>query len=103
MKASGLCHSDLSVIEGKLPLPLPILLGHEGAGVVLECGKGVSNVKPGDHVVLNNVPECGVCPCFRSPKTNYCNEIDAGRAQASPFTWNGVPVRTMSRSRNFLR
>jgi S-(hydroxymethyl)glutathione dehydrogenase/alcohol dehydrogenase len=101
MKASGICHSDLSVWQGKLPLPLPMILGHEGAGIVLECGSGVDNVRPGDHVILNNVPECGECACCRSPKTNYCNEIDAGRAQGSPFSLNGEVMRTMSRGATF--
>jgi S-(hydroxymethyl)glutathione dehydrogenase/alcohol dehydrogenase len=64
--ASGVCHSDLSVIDGTIPLPLPIVLGHEGAGVVEAVGPGVSSVRPGDHVVLSWRPECGRCPwCLR--------------------------------------
>ena len=61
MAASGVCHSDLSVQNGTLPLPTPIVLGHEGAGVVEAVGDGVTNVAPGDHVVLSWVPECGHC------------------------------------------
>ena len=61
-KAAGLCHSDLSVINGVLTLPpLPCVLGHEGAGVVQEVGRGVTRVKPGDHVLLMWVPVCGQC------------------------------------------
>ena len=66
MAATGVCHSDLSVINGTLPLPLPMVLGHEGAGVVQEVGGGVSNVTPGDHVVLSFIPNCGDCfHCLR--------------------------------------
>ena len=56
--ASGVCHSDLSVQNGTIPLAPPIVLGHEGAGIVEEVGEGVS-LKPGDHVVLSFVPACG--------------------------------------------
>jgi S-(hydroxymethyl)glutathione dehydrogenase / alcohol dehydrogenase len=59
--ASGVCHSDLSVQNGTIPLAPPIVLGHEGAGIVEEVGEGVTTVKPGDHVVLSFVPACGVC------------------------------------------
>jgi S-(hydroxymethyl)glutathione dehydrogenase/alcohol dehydrogenase len=61
LHASGLCHTDLEVIEGALPYPLPIVLGHEGAGVVEQVGTGVTHVKPGDHVVCSWNPHCGHC------------------------------------------
>ena len=61
MKATGICHSDLSIINGTIRWKLPSVLGHEGAGIVEEVGEGVSNVKPGDHVVLSFVPNCGNC------------------------------------------
>jgi alcohol dehydrogenase len=62
--AAGLCHSDLSVINGDRPRPMPMLLGHEAAGVVEELGTGVSSLKRGDHVVMVFVPSCGHCqPC----------------------------------------
>ena len=67
MKATGICHSDLSVINGTIPVPFPMVLGHEGAGVVEALGPGVTNVKPGDHVTLSFVPHCGDCyHCLRS-------------------------------------
>ena len=59
--ASGLCHTDLEVIDGALAYPMPIVLGHEGAGVVEEVGAGVSDVKAGDHVVCSWNPHCGHC------------------------------------------
>jgi S-(hydroxymethyl)glutathione dehydrogenase/alcohol dehydrogenase len=61
MVAAGVCHSDLSAINGTIPQPLPLVLGHEGAGVVEEVGEGVLNCKPGDHVVMSFVPNCGKC------------------------------------------
>jgi S-(hydroxymethyl)glutathione dehydrogenase/alcohol dehydrogenase len=61
MTATGVCHSDLSVINGTIPQPFPIVLGHEGAGVVEAVGEGVTNTKPGDHVVMSFVPNCGKC------------------------------------------
>ncbi|BBK42070.1 alcohol dehydrogenase [Allostella vacuolata] len=61
IRASGLCHTDLEVIQGQLAYPLPIVLGHEGAGVVEAVGTDVSLVKPGDHVVCSWNPSCGHC------------------------------------------
>ena len=62
--AAGLCHSDLSVINGDRPRPMPMALGHEAAGIVEEVGEGVTDLKRGDHVVLVFVPSCGHCgPC----------------------------------------
>lgn len=62
--AAGICHSDLSVVNGDRPRPMPMALGHEGAGVVVECGLGVEDMKPGDHVAMVFVPSCGGClPC----------------------------------------
>lgn len=63
--AAGLCHSDLSVINGDRPRPMPMVLGHEAAGVVDQPGPGVTDLQPGDHVALVFVPSCGRCsPCL---------------------------------------
>ncbi len=62
--AAGLCHSDLSVIDGNRPRPTPMVLGHEAAGIVEKLGSGVDDLKVGDHVVMVFVPSCGHCiPC----------------------------------------
>jgi alcohol dehydrogenase/S-(hydroxymethyl)glutathione dehydrogenase/alcohol dehydrogenase len=61
LRASGVCASDASVLKGDLRSPLPIVLGHEGAGVVTEVGDGVTNLRAGDHVVVTAMPQCGVC------------------------------------------
>jgi len=65
IRAAGLCHSDLSVISGDRPRPVPMVLGHESAGEVVECGTGVTDLKAGDRVVLVFMPSCGCCmPCM---------------------------------------
>jgi alcohol dehydrogenase len=65
IKATGLCHSDLSVVNGDRPRPMPMVLGHEAAGEVVECGPGITDLKPGDQVVMAFVPSCGSClPCM---------------------------------------
>ncbi|MDH6609210.1 Zn-dependent alcohol dehydrogenase [Streptomyces sp. SAI-208] len=68
--AAGLCHSDLSVVDGTIPFPVPVVLGHEGAGVVEAVGEGVTHVGPGDHVALSTLANCGVCAdCDRGRPT----------------------------------
>ncbi|MEV8633985.1 Zn-dependent alcohol dehydrogenase [Streptosporangium sp. NPDC051023] len=62
IRATGVCHSDLSVINGVLPMPLPIIPGHEGSGEVVEVGDHVTTVKPGDHVIISWTPACDSCP-----------------------------------------
>lgn len=93
VKATGLCHSDLHVYEGKLPWQFPALLGHEAAGVVVECGPGVTDFKPGDHVIPFLIPHCGKCAYCRSSKTNLCTEALARlRPRESRFSLAGRPV-----------
>ena len=72
MRAAGLCHSDLSVIDGNRPRPLPMVLGHEGAGVVEEVGPGVADLAVGDHVVTTFVPSCGHCGPCRDARPALC-------------------------------
>ncbi len=92
--ASGLCHTDLSQIEGKAaPYPFPVVVGHEGAGIVRACGPNVSSLSVGDHVVPLGIGECGVCsPCL-SGKTNMCEAFLADMAApVTRFSLNGQPV-----------
>ena len=70
--AAGLCHSDLSVIDGSRPRPTPMALGHEAAGEVVECGPGVEALAPGDRVVLCFVPSCGDCGPCRTERPALC-------------------------------
>jgi S-(hydroxymethyl)glutathione dehydrogenase / alcohol dehydrogenase len=93
VKTTGLCHSDLHAHEGKLPWQFPALLGHEAAGVVVECGPGVTKLKPGDHVVPFLIPHCGKCAYCTSTKTNLCVEAFARlRPRESRFSLGGKPV-----------
>ena len=91
VRAAGLCHSDLSVIDGSRPRPVPMALGHEAAGVVEALGEGVSDLAVGDHVVLVFVPSCGRCgPCAAGrpalcepgAKANGAGTLAFGRAAA---------------------
>lgn len=79
LKAAGLCHTDLGIWEGHSPIGanLPVVLGHEGAGIVLETGPGVTDLKPGDHVITF-APECQVCGACHSTKGNFCESVLAG-------------------------
>ena len=76
IKATGVCHTDAYTLSGADPEGLfPAILGHEGAGVVVETGPGVSALKRGDHVVPLYIPECRACPACLSGKTNLCTAI----------------------------
>jgi S-(hydroxymethyl)glutathione dehydrogenase/alcohol dehydrogenase len=74
MKVAGLCHSDEHAVTGDLPMPLPVIGGHEGAGVVEAVGPGVTTVAPGDHVAISFVPSCGRCKYCSSGRGYICNE-----------------------------
>jgi S-(hydroxymethyl)glutathione dehydrogenase/alcohol dehydrogenase len=82
IKATGICHTDEFTRSGDDPEGLfPAILGHEGAGVVVEVGEGVRTVKPGDHVIPLYTPECRECPSCLSRKTNLCTAIRATQGQ----------------------
>ncbi len=74
LRASGVCHSDISFLEGKWPAPLPYILGHEGAGTIEAVGPGVSSRRVGENVVLTFVPGCGRCRFCLEGRINLCTE-----------------------------
>lgn len=84
VRAAGLCHSDLAVVEGVIPFPVPVVLGHEGAGVVEAVGDGVGHVAPGDHVALSTIANCGACPDCGRGRPTMCRK--AIGMPGKPFT-----------------
>jgi S-(hydroxymethyl)glutathione dehydrogenase/alcohol dehydrogenase len=87
---AGLCHSDVSVIDGTIPFPTPVVLGHEGAGVVEAVGAAVRKVKVGDHVVLTTLGNCGQCAACDRGQPTHCR--DTFGKLPRPFTLEGAPV-----------
>jgi S-(hydroxymethyl)glutathione dehydrogenase / alcohol dehydrogenase len=79
LASAGVCHSDYHVMKGEWTLPLPMVLGHEAAGVVEKVGSGVTQVKPGDHVILNFRPNCGWCRYCAIGRPVLCNGADTLR------------------------
>ncbi len=99
IKATGICHTDAYTLSGADPEGLfPAIMGHEGAGVVVETGPGVASVQPGDHVIPLYTPECRQCKFCLSGKTNLCGAIRETQGQGlmpngtSRFSLNGEPV-----------
>jgi NDMA-dependent alcohol dehydrogenase len=81
--ACGVCHSDLSAINGTIALPLPLVLGHEGAGVVEEVGEGVTDLAPGDHVIFSFIYMCGKCRFCVAGRPVLC--LEQGKALTTPL------------------
>ena len=99
IKATGICHTDEFTLSGADPEGLfPAILGHEGAGIVVDVGPGVTSVKKGDHVIPLYTPECRQCPSCLSRKTNLCTAIRATQGQGvmpdgtSRFSLGGKPL-----------
>lgn len=98
ISAAGLCHSDLSVVNGSRIRPVPMLLGHEAAGHVVACGPDVASVAPGDHVVMTFLPRCGTCPGCATEGVLPCQPGSAANAAGSlmngdrRLSRNGQPV-----------
>jgi S-(hydroxymethyl)glutathione dehydrogenase/alcohol dehydrogenase len=99
IKATGICHTDAFTLSGADPEGLfPTILGHEGAGVVVEIGPGVTSVQAGDHVIPLYAPECRQCPSCLSRKTNLCTAIRATQGKglmpdgSSRFSLKGKPL-----------
>src|SRR3954467_4832374 len=99
IKATGICHTDRFTLSGADPEGLfPAILGHEGAGVVMEVGAGVTTLVPGDHVIPLYTPECRQCKFCLSRKTNLCQKIRATQGKGlmpdgtSRFSLDGKPI-----------
>jgi S-(hydroxymethyl)glutathione dehydrogenase/alcohol dehydrogenase len=99
IKATGVCHTDAFTLSGSDPEgEFPVILGHEGAGIVLEVGEGVTSLRPGDHVIPLYTPECRECEYCLHPKTNLCQKIRATQGRGlmpngtSRFSLNGKPI-----------
>ena len=99
IKATGLCHTDKYTLSGADPEGLfPAILGHEGAGVVVEVGPGVTSLTPGDHVIPLYTPECRQCKSCLSRKTNLCTSIRSTQGRGlmpdgtSRFSFKGQPI-----------
>ncbi len=94
--ASGVCHSDLSIATGLVPMPPPVILGHEGAGTVLEVGSAVTRVREGDRVISSFMPTCGECWYCIHDQPNFCERLlDVSMARHSRRE-NGKRVFSMS-------
>ena len=99
LKATGVCHTDEFTLSGADPEGLfPAILGHEGAGIVVDVGPGVTTLKKGDHVIPLYTPECRTCEYCLNPKTNLCQAIRSTQGQglmpdgSSRFSLDGKPV-----------
>ncbi|MFE9647285.1 Zn-dependent alcohol dehydrogenase [Streptomyces sp. NPDC006365] len=90
ISAAGLCHSDLSVVDGTIPFPVPVVLGHEGAGVVEAVGAGVTHLRPGNHVSLSTLANCGACAECDRGRPTMCRKAIGRPGQ--PFSRDGRPV-----------
>jgi S-(hydroxymethyl)glutathione dehydrogenase/alcohol dehydrogenase len=74
LQAAGVCHSDVSVIDGTIPFPTPVVLGHEGTGIIAEVGSAVTGLSVGDHVVISTLSNCGACAACDSGRPTHCRE-----------------------------
>ena len=98
--ASGICHSDISVINGTIDWPAPAVLGHEGAGIIEKLGPGVTELAVGDHVALHTLANCGRCGPCASGRPTHCRQSLGNRAQ--PFSRNGEPVSSFAATSTFV-
>jgi len=92
LRASGVCHSDLSIWDGTLGGSFPVVLGHEGAGEITELGEGVAGLSVGDHVILSWIPPCGRCRYCWSGQANLCTTVRERQVGRGHLSSGGVPV-----------
>ncbi|MFI2633508.1 Zn-dependent alcohol dehydrogenase [Streptomyces collinus] len=92
LAAAGVCHSDLSLSDGTMRVPVPAVLGHEGAGTVVSVGEGVDHVSPGDGVVLNWAPSCGACHACSLGEVWLCADALTGAAAVYARTTEGTDL-----------
>ncbi|MFI2716595.1 Zn-dependent alcohol dehydrogenase [Streptomyces collinus] len=92
LAAAGVCHSDLSLSDGTMRVPVPAVLGHEGAGTVVSVGEGVDHVSPGDGVVLNWAPSCGTCHACSLGEVWLCADALTGAAAVYARTTEGTDL-----------
>ncbi len=107
--ATGVCHSDISVFTERLPSPMPVVLGHEGAGTVAEVGEGVTDLAPGDRVVLSWLAQCGECFYCLKGQPQLCEKAGVAFAKgalldgSTRYSRNGQGVFQMAGLGTFSR
>jgi S-(hydroxymethyl)glutathione dehydrogenase/alcohol dehydrogenase len=102
IEATGVCHSDLSCLNGTIPSATPSILGHEGAGIIAEVGEGVTSVAAGDHVIVAWSPPCGECAyCGPRHQPNLCPNVQMVMGSTPHFTLDGGPVFGMAGTGTF--
>src|SRR5205809_5869012 len=105
VNAAGICHSDWHIMNGDWPLPLPMALGHEAAGIVEEVGPGVANVKPGDHIIFSFRPQCGRCLYCSLGRSILCDGHKSARWAmldgSHRLTHKGQTINQMARIGTF--
>lgn len=96
---AGVCHSDLSVVNGTIAFPTPVVLGHEGAGIVDAVGSAVTTVSEGDHVVLHTLTACGACRACGQGRPTHCTATLGNPSQ--PFSYHGEPAYSFANAAVF--
>jgi S-(hydroxymethyl)glutathione dehydrogenase/alcohol dehydrogenase len=99
LEAAGVCHSDLSLIDGTIPYPTPVVCGHEGAGTVEEIGSAVRGLAPGDHVVVSTLASCNRCAACAAGFPTRCRASIGNLDQ--PFTFRGEPAYNFAATSSF--
>jgi S-(hydroxymethyl)glutathione dehydrogenase/alcohol dehydrogenase len=97
--AAGVCHSDISVVDGTIPWPAPSVMGHEGAGIVEAVGSEVTRCQPGDHIVIGTVANCGLCDRCNAGHPTWCKQSIGNRSE--PFTIGGQPGGNFAATSSF--